>query len=895
MLRQEKTMRIYSAIGLSVLILVLSPVLSYPKGIEPPPQKSIQAARAETGIQIDGILDEPVWQREGNSDFIQSDPKDGGAPSEQTVVWVAYDDTALYVAARMYDSTPQKITCRLGRRDEMVESDWFYFAVDPYYDKRSGYQFGVNPSGCIIDWTLSNDINRDTTWDGIWDCSTSIDDKGWTVEIKIPYNQLRFAKKQSYIWGVNFRRHINRKNESVGFVWVPKEIPGYVSHFARLEGIGGINPGRHIEVMPYAVGQAQFSPGEPGNPFQTGKDYLGNAGFDLKLGLSTNLTLDATVNPDFGQVEVDPAVINLSAYETYFQEKRPFFIEGSNIFDNFGRGGVAYNMNVSFPLPEFFYSHRIGRSPQGYVSSSGYVDVPDRSTILSAFKLTGQIANGWKIGVINAFSAREYARIDMGGERFQEEVQPFSNYGVIRGLREFNEGHQGLGFMATSVIRDLRSDTLSSILADNAFSLGIDGWAFLDKNKTWIFNAWVGGTHIQGSPDMIDRLQRSSLHYFQRPDASHVSVKEGATSLSGWGGRFQINKQRGNTIVNIAVGALSPGFDPNDSGYQWGASDIINVVCVIGQLWPHPGKVFRSVIVAAGPFRNYDFEGNKIWDGVLALAEGQFLNYWNFNTLLAYNPETIDNNLTRGGPLVQVPYGYQIDTGARTDSRKPIVFGVNSSIYNRPTIDSHSWDSSFSVRWKPQSNFSLSIGPGYSYRITDYQWVKNVADPLMTDTFGKRYVFGRLDQKVLSAEIRINWVFTPRLTLQAYLQPFLAVGKYDRFKELARPKSSDYNIYGENSSTINYDNGIYTVDPDGSGLSPSFAFYNPDFNFKSMRGTVVLRWEYHPGSVLFFVWTQNRQDFSHPGDLQLRRDLGDLFTAPGDNIFLFKVSYKWNM
>jgi hypothetical protein len=356
-------MRCFGAIGLSVLVLILTPASLYPKGIEPPPQKSIQAVRTETGIQIDGILDESVWQREGNSDFVQSDPTDGGEPTEKTVVWVAYDDTALYVAARMYDSTPQKISCRLGRRDEMVESDWFYFAVDPYYDKRSGYQFGVNPSGCIIDWTLSNDNNRDTTWDGIWDCSTSIDDKGWTVEIKIPYNQLRFAKKQSYIWGVNFRRHINRKNESVGFVWVPKEIPGYVSHFARLEGVREINPGRHIELMPYAVGQAQFSPGEPGNPFQTGKDYLGNTGFDLKLGLSTNLTLDATVNPDFGQVEVDPAVINLSAYETYFQEKRPFFIEGSNIFDNFGRGGVAYNLNVSFPLPEFFYSRRIGRSP----------------------------------------------------------------------------------------------------------------------------------------------------------------------------------------------------------------------------------------------------------------------------------------------------------------------------------------------------------------------------------------------------------------------------------------------------------------------------------------------------------------------------------------------------
>lgn len=881
----------YSAVGLLSVATLFSAVK---KDVKPPPQKSITALRVDGEVKIDGLLDEAVWQRRGQTDFLQSDPQDGTQPTEKTEVWVAYDDNALYVAARLYDSEPGRISSRLGRRDEITESDWFYFAVDPYYDRRSGYQFGVNPSGCIIDWTLSNDVNRDTTWDGVWDCGTRVDEQGWTVEIKVPYHQLRFSKADKYTWGINFRRHINRKNETVGYVWIPKEIPGFVSHFAKLEGMGDIRPGRHLEIMPYSVGQAHFSPEVQGNPFRTGRDFLGNAGFDMKVGLSTNLTLDMSVNPDFGQVEVDPAVINLTDYETYFEEKRPFFIEGNNIFSNFGDGGVAYNLNVSFPNPSLFYSRRIGRAPQGFVTRAGYADFPDRSTILSAVKMTGRV-DGWKLGVINAFTAREYARIDQVGERFNEEVQPFSNYGVIRALREFNEGHQGFGFMATSVLRDLRTDSLRSILSDKAFSLAVDGWSFLDKKKDWIFSAWVGGTYVSGTPDMIDGLQRSSLHYFQRPDADHVSIKENASSLSGWGGRIQINKQRGNTIFNFALGALSPGFDPNDSGFQPGASDIINVVAVLGQIWPHPGKIFRSVILAGGPFRNYDFGGNKIWDGFLALLQGQLLNYWDFNTLVAYNPETISTDMTRGGPMVKVPYGYQVDASISTDARKSIVLGTSNSIYHRPLIDSISWNTGFSIRWKPRSNFTLSAGPGYYYRRTGYQWVRRVDDALKTETFGARYVFGRLEQKVLSAEIRLDWIFTPRLSLQAYLQPYLAVGVYDDFKELAQPKSLDYNIYGENGSTIGYEEGVYSVDPDGSGPAGSFAFYDPDFNFKSMRGTVVLRWEYHPGSVLFLVWTQNRTDFANPGDLKLGRDLGDLFTAPGDNIFLFKLSYRWNM
>lgn len=880
--------------SLFMLILFL-PVFLLAKPPDPQQQKTVQAIRSNGSVRIDGILDEDIWQEEGYSDFIMSDPHDGEQPTEKTEVWVAYDEKNLYVAARLYDSEPEQIRCLLGRRDDMVDSDWFIFAVDPYYDKRSGYQFAINPSGSIVDWTLYNDVYDDDTWDGVWEWKTKIDSEGWRVEIRIPYHQLRFPKKDEYVWGVNFRRIIKRKNERIAFVWVPKEDSGYVSRFARLLGIQNISPGRHIELMPYTVGQAEFSQEETDNPFQTGEKFLVNTGFDLKVGIKSNLTLDATVNPDFGQVEVDPAVINLSDYETYFREKRPFFIEGSNIFDNFGSGGAAIGANINWASPTFFYSRRIGRAPQGGVSRDGYVNLPDRTTILGAFKLTGKIGKSWNFGFINALTAREYAEIDSEGERFHEEVEPFSYHGVLRGEKEFNEGHQGLGFIVTSIIRDLRNDALTSIINERAFTGGIDGWMFMDKNRNWIINGWFGGTLVEGSREAILDLQYSSLHYFQRPDATHVEINENATSLMGWGGRIGLGKQKGRFIFHTALGMLSPGFDPNDVGFQFGSSDVINFHLLPGYRWPHPGKVFRNVMVFGGPFSSYDFGGNKIWQGALLALEGQFLNYWGFDTMVAYNPQTVSNDLTRGGPLALIKPGYQIDFGINSDSRNPVVLTLYTSLYTRPAWDSYSWNGSIFLRWKPKSNISFSLGPEYYVRNSFIQWVDRVSDPLMTATFGTRYLFGRIHQKMLSSDLRLNWTFNPKLSLQLYLQPLLAVGQYDEFKELAQPKSFNYNIYGEADSTIRFEDEIYTVDPDGPGPSPEFTFENPDFNVKSLRGTLVLRWEYLPGSLLYLVWTQNRADYRNPGDFHLRRDLGDLLSAPGDNIFLIKFTYRWNI
>jgi Domain of unknown function (DUF5916)/Carbohydrate family 9 binding domain-like len=873
--------------------------------LPPPDAKTVQAVRAAEPIALDGRLDESVWKSTpAATGFTQNDPADGTPSTESTEVWVAYDDTALYVAAFCHDSDPSKIRKRLGRRDSQTDSDWFMVAVDPYFDKRSGYAFWVNPTGSISDSALSNDVEEDGSWDGIWENKTAVTADGWAVEFRIPFNQIRFPKKDEYVWGINFRRMIRRKNEQSTFNWSPKSEITFVSRFARLEGLRGISPGGHIEFMPYAVAQAQLRPSETGNPFETGHRALGNAGFDLKVGLKSNLTLDATVNPDFGQVEVDPAVLNLSAYETYYEEKRPFFIEGASLFNNFGRGGVFINMNINWPMPSFFYSRRIGRAPQGYVTEDGFARMPDRTTILGAAKLTGKLGGSWNVGFLNAVTGREFAQIDQFGTRLTQEVEPLSYYGALRIQKDIDKCRSGSGLMATGVVRDLDgagsgSETLAGILNKNAFSLAVDGWVGLDKKKDWVISGWAGATRVGGSVQDILRLQNSSMHYFQRPDATHVEVDPDATSLSGWGTRLNLAKQQGSILFLANVGLLSPGFDPNDAGFQYNSSDIINLQIVPAYQWTKPGKVFRYALVAAGAFRNYDFDGNRNWDGELVMLQGQMRNFWQFQTMLAYNPDTVSKTLTRGGPLAIIPSGWEVNLNLNTDSRKPVVFEFFADIYQRPR-SSEEWTAQLSAKWKPASNINLSVGPNLAFERNDLQWVRRVDDALMTATYGRRYVFGRIDQKVIGSEIRLDWTFTPKLTLQAYLQPYLAVGHYDMFKELAAPKTFSYNVYGAagGASTIAYDgeSDVYTVDPDGpTGAAEPFAIGNPDFNYKSLRGTVVLRWEFRPGSLLYFVWTQNRADYANPGDLRIGRDLGDLFSAPGDNIFLLKVSYRWNM
>ena len=838
-------------------------------------------------ITIDGKLTEDVWKKDtGVSNFIQRDPVEGVEPTRKTVVYVAYDNEAIYIGARMFDS-PDSIVSRLSRRDVDVTTDGFLAYLDPYNDKRSGFYFALSAAGTLYDGVLYNDDWSDNSWDGVWEGKVNIDKDGWTAEMRIPFSQLRFDDKKNNIWGINFKRIIARRNENDYLVYVPKNESGFVSHFAELKGLNNIHPSDKIEILPYITTRAEYSLHDPNNPFYDGSRYTPAAGVDLKMGLGSNLTLNATVNPDFGQVEIDPAVINLSDVETYFDEKRPFFVEGSTVF-NFGYGGANSYWGFNWGGPNFFYSRRIGRPPQGSIPDNNFSDAPEGTHILGAAKLTGKVFNSWNIGVISALTQREFADYSVDGNKSSVEVEPLTYYGVVRGQKEINEGKQGIGFISTLTSRFFNNQSLRNDINKGAFTGGIDGWTFLDSSKTWVATGWLGMTNVAGSTERMIHIQQNSQHYFQRPDSKYLGVDSSATSLTGYAGRFYLNKQKGNVFVNTAFGFISPGFDVNDLGFMW-RSDVINMHLGAGYFWDKPTSFYHYFELGGALFRSYNYDGDIIWQGIFHFGNITFPNYYNIWWNLAYNPQTVNNILTRGGPLSINTPGYEIDAGINSDSRKSWVVSISEGTYQKE--NSLSWNLSANLELKPSSNISFSIGPFYNFSKEFSQYIDVFDDPYATATFNKRYVFGEMNQKTVGANIRVNWTFTPKLSLQFYAQPLISTGNYTNIKELAHPKTYDFNVYQD----IKLEDGTYTIDPDGQGPAQQMSFNDPNFNFMSLRGNAVLRWEYSPGSVVYLVWTQSRSESENIGDFQFSRSAGKLFDLHPDNIYMIKFTYWFNM
>ncbi len=851
----------------------------------------VKAHRISEPIKIDGILSENIWNSQtGASDFVQRDPKEGNDPTEKTVVFLAYDEQALYVAAKLFDSSPDSIIARLSRRDVGNNDDLFGIFLDPHYDKRSGYYFGVSASGTQYDGVLYNDRWDDNSWDGVWESSVKINDDGWSCEFRIPFSQMRFNNNPKYVWGVNFRRDISRKNEIDYLVYIPKSEQTFVSRFYDLVGIDDVKPSSSIEVLPYFTTKAEFLQHSAGDPFNDGSRYFPGIGGDLKMSIGSNLKLNATINPDFGQVEIDPAVINLSDVETFFSEKRPFFTEGSTIF-NFGQGGATNYWGFNWGNPIFFYSRRIGRVPQGNIPDADYSDAPLATHILGAAKLTGKVFENWNFGTIQAITKREFAEIQFNDYRSKVEIEPLTYYSVIRAQKEFDEGRQGLGGITTLTTRSFDDDRLKEEINKNAFTTGLDGWVFLDSSKTWVFAGAAGYSTVLGTKERMINLQKSSRHYFQRPDANEFRLDSNATSLSGYAGRFVLNKQKGNFFFNSAFGFISPGFEINDIGFLYRA-DVINMHVGSGYFWSDPTESYRYLELGGALFGNWDFDGNRTWSGIFHFGSLQFLNYYNLNWNLGLYDASVNNRATRGGPLMLNPAGMEASINVNTDNRKSWVVSLGYSFGGKFDFPFY-WQISTELEFRPVSNILLSVSPFYSIEHENSQWVDAFEDKTAANTFGKRYVFAELNQNTFGAGIRLNWTFTPKLSLQIYLQPLISSGDYKNYKELAKSRTYKFNQYQIDEAIQNEEE--YFVDPDGSGPSQGFVISNPDFNYKSLRGNAVLRWEYLPGSVLYFVWTQTRTDEENIGEFKFKKSFDRLLDAHPDNIFLIKFSYWLNI
>ena len=846
---------------------------------------ALRAARAPT---VDGRLDDDIWRSaEVLTGFVQRDPNEGEPGTERTEAWVAYTDHAIYVAVRAYDSDPAGITAQLTRRDESSSSDWIGIGIDSYNDRRTAFVFYVNPAGVKRDVYYFNDSELDVSWDAVWHVGVQQDDEGWTAEFEIPVSQLRFAAAPEHQFGFQVVRTIARKNEEQNWRLMPKNESGIVSLFGGITGLSGLQPPRRVEVLPYVVSRQDVSPEQPGNPFATGRSRGVTMGGDLNMGITSNLTLNATINPDFGQVEADPAVVNLSAFETFFSERRPFFSEGLDAFRfNMGVGDGDNSSNT------LFYTRRIGRSPQGRPDTrGGYAESIQNTTILGAAKVSGK-SGGWTLGLLGAATAEETASVlDAGGTPFADVVEPQTSYIVGRLARDFRGGGSQAGLFGTGVIRNLPDNGRLDFLHDQAFTGGLN-FRHRFFNNGYSLTGWLAGSYVAGDAQAIDRTQRAPARYFQRPDNTHVTYDPTRTSLMGSGAMLTFEKISGDWRFMVGGDTKSPGFEVNDLGFQQQV-DQHSQWFWAQRRWMTPGRVFRRVFVNINQWSGWNYAGHRLYTGGNVNLNATFLNYWGFGTGINRNIGGLTTGALRGGPAMTAPGNWNGWGEIYSDSRKPVRLSIGGWWFAQPeandTRGGGIWNS-WTVR--PASNISLSLSPEISWNFDDWQFVSS---PNVLG--GPQYLFAELKQTTLSTSVRANMTFTPSLSLQLWGQPFVSAGDYVEFMRVTDPRAEIYqdrwDVFGADRAFTNAD-GVVELDLDADGTM-DVNLGNPDFRILSFRSNAVLRWEYRPGSTLFFVWQHGRSDFNNDGRFDVGGGLGDLFRSPANNTFLVKASYWFSL
>ncbi len=774
-----------------------------------------------TPPRLDGFLDDDIWKTAPlHEDFRQRDPDEGKPATERTTFQVAYDDEALYFGIMCYDSEPDKIVAQLVRRDNVfVDSDKININLDPHYNRQSAYWFTVHPSGSVTDGIISDNKQPDRTWDGVWDAKTQIHSDGWSVEYKIPFHILRFSPKDEYIWGLQVNRTISRKKEETHWRLIKKDEPGWVARLGDLAGIKDIRPSRHLEFMPYAMGRTTLN---------SGTDLWGNVGTDIQYGITTGTTLNATINPDFGQVEADPATLNLSAYEEFFEERRPFFVRGASIFqtDDY----------------RFFYSRRIGRLPGHFDIPDGVKELsrPESTTILGAAKIVGRTQGGTSFGIMEAVTAPEYAqieetglpaRIEETGDRREYLIESLTNYFVGRINQDVLKGNSRVGVITTAVNRQSSSA---------AYVGGLD-WDLKFAKERY----QIGGT-LAGS--QAGKLEAQKSGYL-----THLEFRK----RGGWL-RFDTNFR-----------ALSPNFEINDLGYRR-RSDIVEWNYDLTIRKEQPFSIFRYMRFGLYGWRTWNYDGVNINSYSEIWTIGRLKNYWNYDLWVGRNLESFsDEDTRRGGTLIKNPPGWWVYTRLATDSRKMVHLELNPIFSWDDDKRSYAYDVRLRVRIRLASNIEVTLGPRYNYQIRDAQWVKQI-EQNQNGEMKKHYIYGELKSRTLDFTTRADVSFTPTLSLQFYVQPFITIGDYTNFKALIEPKSYQFKPYPLKE--------------------------NRDFHRRSLRGNTVLRWEFRPGSTLFLVWSQSREaalESVQKVDLDFRplHRLGSSFTDEGTNIFLIKCRY----
>ena len=891
----------------TALVVVAAPAAA--QNVHPTPGPEVRAVSLQDAIHLDGKLDEAVWHSApAATDFRQNQPREGQPATQRTEVRFAYDGAAIYVGARMYDSLGARgVTTRLVRRDGELNSDYIEVIFDTYHDHIGRLFFMVNPSGVRSD---ANGLGGggDDSWDPVWEVQTAIDSLGWTAEMRIPFSQLRYPQTSAeQTWGLQIWRQVNRINELSQWSFWGLTESGGPSRFGHLQGLTITRAPGRAELLPYVVGRSANVPvNDPTNPFEKAHAVDARVGGDARVLLTSNLTLAATVNPDFGQVEVDPAVVNLSAFETFFDEKRPFFVEGAGYF---GFGGLNCFFCSNASSLSMFYTRRIGRSPQvadNAYATGPYADIPDNTTILGAAKLTGRTPSGWSIGVLDAVTRRERAVVQLpDSTRTRVTVEPFTNYFVGRVAKDLRQGATVLRVMGTSVWRDLDDPFLGARLSRRAESVGF-GTDMYFNQRNYHLMAQVAGTQVTGAPAAIARMQRSSARYFQRPDRKNGSngflsdaYDTTATVLRGLGAYARFARDQGNWLWEIQTNVRTPGFENNDIAFL-SRADYIWMNGNVFRQWTKPTKVYRQLFFIVGAQQQYNFDGDLTDRQVQAFAYIQPLNYWEIQGFWIHRPNLLEDRLSRGGPVLRRPGIDFFSTNISTDRRKPI--SVNffaESGCNREGDCDRSTGANLQIR--PASNISLSLGPSFGRSGNGFQFVTSFDDSTATAFYGRRYVFSHLSQSEVAMNTRLNVTFTPNLTFELFVQPLISSGQYSSYREFAAPRSMQKLVYGVDIGTDSLVRGTAGapdsnfVDPDGAGPAAPFVIVNPSFVFRSLRGNAVLRWEYRPGSTLYLVWTRSAASSLNRGTIDFGDDSHALFRGPAENIFLLKLNFWLGM
>ncbi|HEX2721860.1 MAG TPA: DUF5916 domain-containing protein [Gemmatimonadaceae bacterium] len=802
------------------------------------------AAEASSAPIIDGSDTDAVWATASPiTDFRVFEPNEDGEPRFRTEARVANDAGSLYVFVRAFDPHPDSVISLLSRRDTKTQSDQIKIMVDSYHDRRTGYEFAVNPAGVKRDYYLYDDVREDASWDAVWDVATKIDSLGWTAEFRIPLSQLRYPKQAVNTFGLMIMRDIARTNERLSWPVYRRTKSGVASQFGVLSGLRGLGSPRRLEIVPYAI--ARNSSRVTANGF--GRLQQQSLGADLKYGLSSNLTLDATVNPDFGQVEADPAVLNLTAFESFFEERRPFFVEGGGIFQFDGNS------------VQLFYPRRIGRAPQlaGLVQDAT-ANIPGSSTILGAAKITGRLSSGTSLGTLAALTQRETVSGTM--------IEPQTAYGVARLSHDFRKGESGIGLIVTDVNRNL-DDVTDDFLRRSATVAGVDARHRFGGGRFSATSSFAM-SRVAGTEAAIARTQRSSVHLFQRPD-SRLDYDPTRTSLSGTAVSGVIEKVGGVVRGGASYQRLSPGFEPNDIGFL-AQADQQTFYTYVSVTSPQPRSFYRRAHAQLSLATQFNTDGMptartpELFVATTFRNSSQFsADLWVGNTGPVYC-----DRCARGGPALRVSPSSSLLINWAGDPRARLQRSLAAIYTTSDGGRSQLWRVRPYLTLRAASNVSMELGGRYQRNKNNTQWYTNLG------TIGSptaHYLFAHLDQHLLSFQTRMSYTATPTLSLQFYAEPFVTTGDYSNIRELASPRAAGYRD---------------RFQPYALGSEPG------GFNEKQYRSNMVVRWEYKPGSSVFLVWSQGRdQGDRNLGNFAPGRDYGDLFSARPDNTLLLKASY----